>query len=627
VRQTTQSVKTQMDELVRALNPKYAVAQLVNPSFRWAQNNTSVFLNVKYSTRWNAPGAVEVNNAMCDFTKGSFNFTGIGEHSNLKYKYELALDLFDYIIPEKSTWSAGSVGRLSIILRKKWARKWQRLLVDKKQKISNMHVWTEYQDTHDLDKVPNANNSPLSCVFMDMLYCFAKDKCVAPDRCSEECNQSTATADSCTGRPSKGATISFTDTAMVKNDVAGTFTIKSENAFDVDTFEIYWASADATRSGLIASIPFDTEATFELKEPQSPKDTHVMVVPVNSFGEYAGTQGIVEILDAYLPLQKLGPILLTDTNPESGKLSGTLTILESGSTEEPDYNQVTLYWGRSKTTKIKTGALIKSHTTDNSNKIITVTLTSEKIPSGAKYILVYPTNKHGEGAEPGHVAIDDISGPCSADTADNDDCLKEIGVSADTNSDADKVTFQLTIAALPKDISKTTHVVVYFGDHKCDPKGSKSGGAINELSLDELQSMPQQTMEFTNVELPPTATVIQVYTRNQHGESTNCVSADLIDYRDDGENGRINHAARVMSHMIKSDKGAIKILKKTTGYTGDGQKYEELVPFMEDVFLNDRMKAEFTDAMHKFIDKKEAKSKKKAEKKKEKAKSEKHDEL
>lgn len=132
VRKGVQKLKNEADELVRALNPKYGIAQLVNPSFRWAQNETSIFINVKFSARWNAPGALEVSDAVVNFTRSTAFFTGLGQHSNNKYKYVIDLKPFDALIPEACIWSASSVGKLSITLRKKWPRKWPRLLADKK---------------------------------------------------------------------------------------------------------------------------------------------------------------------------------------------------------------------------------------------------------------------------------------------------------------------------------------------------------------------------------------------------------------------------------------------------------------------------------------------------------------
>merc|ERR1711959_832484 len=101
------------------------------------QNDTCVFLTVKYTVRWNAPGALEATDIVVDMGGANFNFTGLGKHSNNKYRYTLGLNLFDNIVESASTWSAASVGKLSVTLRKKWGRKWPRLLSDRKMKIGN----------------------------------------------------------------------------------------------------------------------------------------------------------------------------------------------------------------------------------------------------------------------------------------------------------------------------------------------------------------------------------------------------------------------------------------------------------------------------------------------------------
>ena len=64
----------------------------------------------------------------------------------LRYRYFLSINLFDNIEANLSSWSAASVGKLSVTLRKRWPRKWPRLLSEKKAKVSNMHLWMEMQE-------------------------------------------------------------------------------------------------------------------------------------------------------------------------------------------------------------------------------------------------------------------------------------------------------------------------------------------------------------------------------------------------------------------------------------------------------------------------------------------------
>merc|ERR1719160_1698637 len=165
VRKAVRTLKDEADELLRTLNPKYGQAQQVAPAFQWAQNDTCIFLTVKFTVRWNAPGALEVTEPAVVMEANTFNFTGLGKHSNNKYKYVLALSLFDGIDSAASVWSTASVGKLSATLRKTWARKWPRLLEDKKTKISNMHLWMEMQDKLDsaLSGMNTVSNSPATC--------------------------------------------------------------------------------------------------------------------------------------------------------------------------------------------------------------------------------------------------------------------------------------------------------------------------------------------------------------------------------------------------------------------------------------------------------------------------------
>merc|ERR1719254_10597 len=102
VRKAVRTLKDEADELLRTLNPRYGQAQQVAPAFQWAQNDTCLFLTVKFTVRWNAPGALEVTEPSVTMTNNTFSFTGSGRHSNNKYKYVLSLSLFDDIVEADS---------------------------------------------------------------------------------------------------------------------------------------------------------------------------------------------------------------------------------------------------------------------------------------------------------------------------------------------------------------------------------------------------------------------------------------------------------------------------------------------------------------------------------------------
>ncbi|KAF4702896.1 hypothetical protein FOZ63_006569, partial [Perkinsus olseni] len=54
VRKAAREIKARADELVRSLDQNYFRPQRVAPAFQWAQNDTAVFINVKFTRRWNA---------------------------------------------------------------------------------------------------------------------------------------------------------------------------------------------------------------------------------------------------------------------------------------------------------------------------------------------------------------------------------------------------------------------------------------------------------------------------------------------------------------------------------------------------------------------------------------------
>lgn len=75
----------------------------------------------------------------------SFRFSGLAEHSGVKRKYVLELQLFKHILPEKTKWNFASVGKVVVSLRKKDIGIWGRLTEDT-AKIANMNVWLDMRE-------------------------------------------------------------------------------------------------------------------------------------------------------------------------------------------------------------------------------------------------------------------------------------------------------------------------------------------------------------------------------------------------------------------------------------------------------------------------------------------------
>ncbi|EEQ97240.1 hypothetical protein Pmar_PMAR024679 [Perkinsus marinus ATCC 50983] len=102
IRQIASNLHHQADNLVRLLDRDYALGHYarVTPAVQWAQNSTHVFINIKYSHRWNSP--VIALQAMC-----------------------------------LGWWTQSSVGRMSVTLEKAEGNfRWRQLVFEPKKQIS-----------------------------------------------------------------------------------------------------------------------------------------------------------------------------------------------------------------------------------------------------------------------------------------------------------------------------------------------------------------------------------------------------------------------------------------------------------------------------------------------------------
>jgi len=121
----------------------------VHCAIQWAQNSTAIFLGVKYTARWNSPGAIEVVDVSVNITPCCFVLEGFGHHSSIRKRYMVNLELYQDLLPESSSWSAASVGRLTATLQKaKGSVKWPRLVKGKEKHASKSHIgkWLDMEE-------------------------------------------------------------------------------------------------------------------------------------------------------------------------------------------------------------------------------------------------------------------------------------------------------------------------------------------------------------------------------------------------------------------------------------------------------------------------------------------------
>jgi len=139
-------VRKELDDLIRALDKSYGEASQVSPAFQWAQNSSHIFFQVKFAQRWNAPGALEVENTSITVSDCCFSFKGFGEHSMIRKEYKLFFQFLEPVVgAPASSLHFAAAGRLVVTVLKARPRKWERLLRSENVQPENMGVWLDMQ--------------------------------------------------------------------------------------------------------------------------------------------------------------------------------------------------------------------------------------------------------------------------------------------------------------------------------------------------------------------------------------------------------------------------------------------------------------------------------------------------
>eukprot|EP00928_Gymnodinium_smaydae_P062219 TRINITY_DN4612_c0_g1_i2.p1 TRINITY_DN4612_c0_g1~~TRINITY_DN4612_c0_g1_i2.p1 ORF type:complete len:681 (-),score=193.72 TRINITY_DN4612_c0_g1_i2:134-1921(-) len=544
VRKAVRTLKDEADELLRTLNPKYGQAQQVSPAFQWAQNDTCIFLTIKYTVRWNAPGALEVTEPSVNMSGNTFSFSGLGKHSNNKYRYSLSLKLFDFIDGSLSTWSAASVGKLSVTLRKSWTRKWPRLLVDKKAKIGNMHVWMEMQEKLDssLSGITSASNSPATCALAKKLYCNPTDSCKAnsgEDACKGCPQKATVDAENsmCGGIPSNGPLVNFQDDDKDEHEIGGTVRItKSNKDFDISVYTAFFGKDDQNRLEgedgnfvEIGKVNYNGYGDLEIKIPQNTaltdKMTHVLVYSSNAYGEQP-QPGAIIIKDAFLPKAKPAAVAFVDTDGDKGLIGGAISI-----TVPEEHSQISdfvIYWGSSPKRKMGSSEWTVSKGDVKEHQTVTKHVAKgTKIRDGATHLIVYSKNEHGENPAGVSVKIVDLVKPCL--TKGELSCPAEVRVETENGQ------YVLSAARAPQEAAAgVTAYSFYWGRRSCDEGGQDGAknGFIEEMPVEKLGDQKPHIRLPADQVVPSGTTHILAFAKNAGGEGTFCASTPWIGAQD-----------------------------------------------------------------------------------------------
>ncbi|CAD7928541.1 unnamed protein product [Amoebophrya sp. A25] len=543
VRKAVQGVRNKADELIRYLNPKYHEKQKVTPVYRWAQNSTHVFVTIKYSVKWDAPGAVNVKDPQVVFDDNVFRFTASGEHSGNKYEYSLDLDCFDAIDEAGSTWSAASVGRFTAVLAKRRMRRWPRLLLDKKKKGTGR---PDLGRQEELDKEDSPASvvmqSEKSCAVSEKIYCPHSDKCMGNCTTCAEWNIQSHGGNFCSGAPQKAPdSVVFTDSNMMRYRIDGELKIESKEQYHVDSYVIKYGvvtSADRKADELetIAEIPASTHSKFTVKSlsglrPYSAleagQEMALAVFSKNTFGVLE-TPVWKTVEDAFVPESGPKKVSFSDTNGDVGKLTGDVVIEGPTETEDPTITQYALYFA-------KRGGRVLSSKSDSyigvENRVagsgtVTYKLTDKSVPTGTQGIIAFAKNSFGENREQGtYIDVQDAQRPCAGeDRGSSVNCPPRIkSITGDASPEANVISVVLD---LDKTIPKGVTASVYLATDKSCTKASNYKAVEHQaveaqILLDNTQlNGDGESWRYSHILL---------YTKNDFGTSKYCSAHAFTD--------------------------------------------------------------------------------------------------
>jgi len=410
-------------------------------------------------------------------------------------------------------------------LRKKWPRKWPRLLQNKKTKIGNMHVWMETQEriSGQLGGLSTVSNSPVTCAEKEKLYCSVTDSCKMPGNCSQCPNKPEADEAEhiCAGVPTQKASINFKDVDLDRHEVSGTIKIsKAQHDFESSGFAVYWGQNDtkfemeggvaALIGEVTASGGSDQHLSLSANTKIPENATHLLVFSKNSYGEHA-SPGSETLKDAFLPMHPPQAVRFEDKDGDKNEVKGDVEI--DRAEDQSTIEQYSIYWGKSATQRIDKKRNHTAHYTDIEKKEKKYFMEdSTTVPKDATHILVYSKNEHGEHPSPAAVEIVDNLKPCQEHG--DDDCPAGLTV---TKSAEGKAVLSIQRAKVETGILA---YVLYWGESDCESE-MQGSGHLRYLAVEE------ETLEHelpSDTEVPEATTHVTVYTQNRFGEARYCVA-------------------------------------------------------------------------------------------------------
>jgi hypothetical protein len=136
--------KKKIEKVLQALEGNGSKLQTIAPAFQWAQSPETVFLDIKFSHRFDSPGCLELTDTKVNITETHLKLSALCVYSSHRMKYNLDLELYAAVDPEASSYSFASKGRCSVTLTKNETAAWS--LPMKGKKPANLQIWWEMKE-------------------------------------------------------------------------------------------------------------------------------------------------------------------------------------------------------------------------------------------------------------------------------------------------------------------------------------------------------------------------------------------------------------------------------------------------------------------------------------------------
>lgn len=142
------NIETQLDDIANKFRFDENDYQKVVPSLRWAQSLKNVFIQIKFSHRFDAPGCTEVENIKTTIEESQIALVGECVLSDIPIQFVLNLPLIDSIDKSQSLFVHKSSGPYFELLKRE-PKYWANIISEENKKNFNqITIWYEMKEKY-----------------------------------------------------------------------------------------------------------------------------------------------------------------------------------------------------------------------------------------------------------------------------------------------------------------------------------------------------------------------------------------------------------------------------------------------------------------------------------------------